>query len=173
MPVSASRGLVLPDGAFPGDLTVFLDLAQSAGVVGSGPSACLRTQLTILKTALGGEFPKAGYGPHPDERCSPAPMQHGCGFKLVNHGVDTRSLAAYLGHRNLNNTSRCTKMSATRFDGFSRDECAPATVARGQALLQQGASSLRGDHSLSSSEQAGSGTQRTAAFVSFLPFRNR
>jgi type 1 fimbriae regulatory protein FimB/type 1 fimbriae regulatory protein FimE len=48
-------------------------------------------------------------------------LRHGCGFKLVNDGVDTRTLAAYLGHRNLNNTARYTKMSARRFDGFWRD----------------------------------------------------
>jgi type 1 fimbriae regulatory protein FimB/type 1 fimbriae regulatory protein FimE len=48
-------------------------------------------------------------------------LRHGCGFVLVNKGVDTRSLAAYLGHRNMNNTSRYTKMSATRFDGLWRD----------------------------------------------------
>jgi type 1 fimbriae regulatory protein FimB/type 1 fimbriae regulatory protein FimE len=27
-------------------------------------------------------------------------LRHGTGFKLVNEGVDTRTLAAYLGHRN-------------------------------------------------------------------------
>jgi len=48
-------------------------------------------------------------------------LRHGCGFALVNKGVDTRSLAAYLGHRNMNNTVRYTKMSSTRFDGFWRD----------------------------------------------------
>ena len=48
-------------------------------------------------------------------------LRHGTGFKLVNQGVDTRSLAAYLGHRNLANTARYTKMDAKRFDGFWRD----------------------------------------------------
>ena len=48
-------------------------------------------------------------------------LRHGTGFKLVNQGVDTRTLAAYLGHRNLANTARYTKMDAKRFDGFWRD----------------------------------------------------
>ena len=48
-------------------------------------------------------------------------LRHGCGFKLVNQGIDTRSLAAYLGHRNMQNTVRYTKMSAKRFEGFWRD----------------------------------------------------
>src|SRR5271170_807225 len=39
-------------------------------------------------------------------------LRHGTGFKLVNQGVDTRTLAAYLGHRNMANTSRYTKMDA-------------------------------------------------------------
>ena len=48
-------------------------------------------------------------------------LRHGTGFKLVNQGVDTRTLAAYLGHRNLANTARYTKMDARRFDGFWQD----------------------------------------------------
>ena len=48
-------------------------------------------------------------------------LRHACGFKLVNQGVDTRSLAAYLGHVNLTNTRRYTKMDAKRFDGFWKD----------------------------------------------------
>jgi type 1 fimbriae regulatory protein FimB/type 1 fimbriae regulatory protein FimE len=48
-------------------------------------------------------------------------LRHGTGFKLVNQGVDTRTLAAYLGHRNLANTARYTKMDAKRFDGFWQD----------------------------------------------------
>jgi type 1 fimbriae regulatory protein FimB len=42
----------------------------------------------------------------------PHPLHHGCGFKLVNDGVDTRTLAAYLGHRNMQHTARYTKMNA-------------------------------------------------------------
>src|SRR5262249_50506139 len=41
-------------------------------------------------------------------------LRHGCGFKLVNDGVDTRTLAAYLGHRQIANTARYTKMDAHR-----------------------------------------------------------
>jgi site-specific recombinase XerD len=48
-------------------------------------------------------------------------LRHGCGFKLVNQGVDTRTLAAYLGHRQIANTARYTKMDAKRFDGFWQD----------------------------------------------------
>jgi type 1 fimbriae regulatory protein FimB/type 1 fimbriae regulatory protein FimE len=48
-------------------------------------------------------------------------LRHGTGFKLVNQGLDTISLAAYLGHRNVQNTQRYAKMSATRFDELWRD----------------------------------------------------
>ena len=47
--------------------------------------------------------------------------RHACGFKLVNDGMDTLSLAAYLGHRQLSNTRRYTKMSAHRFEGLWSD----------------------------------------------------
>jgi type 1 fimbriae regulatory protein FimB/type 1 fimbriae regulatory protein FimE len=48
-------------------------------------------------------------------------LRHGTGFKLVNQGLDTLSLAAYLGHRNVQNTQKYTKMSSTRFDGLWKD----------------------------------------------------
>jgi type 1 fimbriae regulatory protein FimB/type 1 fimbriae regulatory protein FimE len=48
-------------------------------------------------------------------------LRHGTGFKLVNDGMDTLSLAAYLGHRNVQNTARYTKMDARRFDGLWKD----------------------------------------------------
>jgi site-specific recombinase XerD len=48
-------------------------------------------------------------------------LRYACGFKLVNQGVDTRTLAAYLGHKQIANTARYTKMDALRFDGFWQD----------------------------------------------------
>jgi type 1 fimbriae regulatory protein FimB/type 1 fimbriae regulatory protein FimE len=55
------------------------------------------------------------------EDCHAHLLRHGCGFRLVNMGVDTLSLAAYLGHTNIQNTKRYARMSATRFDGLWRD----------------------------------------------------
>jgi site-specific recombinase XerD len=48
-------------------------------------------------------------------------LRHACGFKLANDGVDTRSLQAYLGHRNIQNTAIYTKLSSNRFRDFWRD----------------------------------------------------
>src|SRR5215472_12873174 len=48
-------------------------------------------------------------------------LRHATGFKLFKQGVDTRTLAAYLGHRRIANTARYTKMDARRFDGFWKD----------------------------------------------------
>ncbi len=33
-------------------------------------------------------------------------LRHACGYKLANDGHDTRALQAYLGHRNIQNTTR-------------------------------------------------------------------
>ena len=42
----------------------------------------------------------------------PHMLRHACGFKLANDGVDTRSLQAYLGHKNIQHTVRYTELSA-------------------------------------------------------------
>jgi site-specific recombinase XerD len=51
----------------------------------------------------------------------PHMLRHACGYKLANDGVDTRSLQAYLGHKNIQNTERYTALSETRFKDFWRD----------------------------------------------------
>jgi integrase len=48
-------------------------------------------------------------------------LRHACGYKLANDGHDTRALQAYLGHRNIQNTTRYTALAQHRFRGFWRD----------------------------------------------------
>jgi type 1 fimbriae regulatory protein FimB/type 1 fimbriae regulatory protein FimE len=48
-------------------------------------------------------------------------LRHATGFKLANDGIDTRALQAYLGHRNIQNTTRYTALAPDRFKGFWKD----------------------------------------------------
>jgi integrase len=48
-------------------------------------------------------------------------LRHACGFALANAGVDTRALQAYLGHSNIQNTTRYTALAEGRFKGFWKD----------------------------------------------------
>jgi type 1 fimbriae regulatory protein FimB/type 1 fimbriae regulatory protein FimE len=48
-------------------------------------------------------------------------LRHGCGFKLANDGHDTRSLQAYLGHKNIQHTTKYTELAPSRFRNFWRD----------------------------------------------------
>ena len=41
----------------------------------------------------------------------PHMLRHACGFQLANKGVDTRSLQAYLGHKNIQHTCRYTELA--------------------------------------------------------------
>ena len=51
----------------------------------------------------------------------PHMLRHACGFALANAGHDTRSLQAYLGHRNIQHTVRYTELSPDRFKHFWKD----------------------------------------------------
>ena len=51
----------------------------------------------------------------------PHMLRHACGYKLANDGKDTRSLSAYLGHKNIQNTVRYTELAPNRFKDFWRD----------------------------------------------------
>jgi type 1 fimbriae regulatory protein FimB/type 1 fimbriae regulatory protein FimE len=48
-------------------------------------------------------------------------LRHAAGYKLANDGVDTRSLQAYLGHKNIQHTVRYTELAPARFKDFWRD----------------------------------------------------
>jgi integrase len=50
----------------------------------------------------------------------PHQLRHGAGYKLANAGVDTRALQHYLGHRNIQHTTRYTELAADRFKDFPR-----------------------------------------------------
>src|SRR6202008_1494323 len=58
----------------------------------------------------------AGFG----FKAHPQILRHACGYKLANDGQDTRSLQAYLGHKNIQHTVRYTELSPTRFKNFWR-----------------------------------------------------
>jgi type 1 fimbriae regulatory protein FimB/type 1 fimbriae regulatory protein FimE len=51
----------------------------------------------------------------------PHMLRHACGFKLANDGHDTRSLAHYLGHRDLQSTAKYTALAPDRFKDFWKD----------------------------------------------------
>jgi site-specific recombinase XerD len=48
-------------------------------------------------------------------------LRHACGYKLANDGHDTRAIQAYLGHRNIQNTTRYTALASQRFKKFFCD----------------------------------------------------
>jgi type 1 fimbriae regulatory protein FimB/type 1 fimbriae regulatory protein FimE len=63
---------------------------------------------------------RAGKAAAIEFKVHPHMLRHACGFKLANDGHDTRSLQAYLGHRNIQHTVRYTELSPTRFKDFWR-----------------------------------------------------
>src|SRR6516225_5789011 len=73
-------------------------------------TAGFRKMVARLAVAAGFDFP-----------VHPHMLRHACGFKLANDGVDTRSLQAYLGHKNIQHTVRYTELAPTRFKNFWHD----------------------------------------------------
>ena len=51
----------------------------------------------------------------------PHKLRHATGYKLANDGQDTRAIQQYLGHRNIQNTTRYTELAPDRFKDFWRD----------------------------------------------------
>src|SRR5262245_25249062 len=51
-------------------------------------------------------------------RIHPHMLRHACGYALANRGHDTRSLQAWLGHKNIQHTVRYTELSPDRFRDF-------------------------------------------------------
>jgi site-specific recombinase XerD len=51
----------------------------------------------------------------------PHMLRHSCGYYLANQGVDTRTIQAYLGHSNIQNTVRYTALAPGRFNKLWKD----------------------------------------------------
>lgn len=51
----------------------------------------------------------------------PHMLRHATGYKLANDGQDTLAIQHYLGHRNIQHTTRYTELAADRFKDFWRD----------------------------------------------------
>jgi type 1 fimbriae regulatory protein FimB/type 1 fimbriae regulatory protein FimE len=51
----------------------------------------------------------------------PHMLRHATGYKLANAGQDTRAIQQYLGHRNIQHTTRYTELVPDRFKDFWRD----------------------------------------------------
>jgi type 1 fimbriae regulatory protein FimB/type 1 fimbriae regulatory protein FimE len=54
-------------------------------------------------------------------KAHPHMLRHGCGYKLANEGVDTRTIQSYLGHKSIQHTVRYTELAPTRFKGLWHD----------------------------------------------------
>ena len=50
----------------------------------------------------------------------PHQLRHACGYALANKGTDTRTLQAYLGHKNIQHTVRYTELAPGRFKDLWR-----------------------------------------------------
>lgn len=48
-------------------------------------------------------------------QCHPHQLRHACGYALVNRGVDTRTLQAFMGHRSITSTTRYAALAPGRF----------------------------------------------------------
>ena len=51
----------------------------------------------------------------------PHMLRHGCGYALANAGHDTRSIQAWMGHKNIQHTVRYTELAPDRFRDFWRN----------------------------------------------------
>jgi len=74
------------------------------------------TTSTVRKiVARAGEHAEIGFPVHPHM------LRHATGFKLANDGQDTRAIQAYLGHRQIQHTTRYTELAVNRFNDFWKD----------------------------------------------------
>jgi integrase len=88
----------------------------SAFVFTSERAAPVATSGFSKMVARLGEAAGFDHGVHPHQ------LRHACGYGLANLGTDTRTLQAFLGHKNIQHTVRYTELSPTRFKNIWKDD---------------------------------------------------
>ena len=73
--------------------------------------AAFRKLLSLVGSVAGFPFP-----------VHPHMLRHACGYKLAHDGHDTRALQEWLGHSNIQHTTRYTELTTRRFKDFWRKE---------------------------------------------------
>ena len=80
----------------------------------------------------------------------PHMLRRATGYKLANHGHDTRAIQQYLGHRTIQHTTRYTDLAPNRFKDFGRIDQSDQTGAvldpagRGNVLISRKLVHFRG-----------------------------
>jgi len=86
------------------------------GGKGSFQFSC-RTYLANGDTQIAARIGSRAKMPFP---IHPHMLRHGCGYALAKAGHDSRSLQAWLGHKNIQHTVRYTELAPDRFRDFWR-----------------------------------------------------
>ncbi len=74
-------------------------------------AATVRKLMTTIGTTAKFPFP-----------VHPHMLRHACGFKLANDGHDTRAIQEWIGHSNIQHTTRYTELTAKRFKNFFAED---------------------------------------------------
>lgn len=106
------------------EVTILRDLQSaypsSSQIFSSERGSPLTTSTVRKIVARSGELAGVGFPVHPHM------LRHATGYYLANQGVDTRTIQAYLGHRNIMHTVRYTQLAADRFRSIWQDD--PAAI---------------------------------------------
>ncbi|MBD3887693.1 tyrosine-type recombinase/integrase [Phormidium tenue FACHB-886] len=76
---------------------------------------------SLANDTISGIIEKAGELAELPFPVHPHMLRHATGFYLANKGIDTRTIQAYLGHKNIQHTVRYTELAPGRFRGLWDD----------------------------------------------------